>query len=336
MRQRTSSFKSWKILVISYIGGSCSVLKTTQMHMDAESKPWKSVLRKSTSSLPPLAQVPSGGRAIKSVIWGQTLNTVLMSLNRASWEHTVLGREVKKLIAQAPLPWNSPEKNTGVGSHSLLQGIFPTQGLNPGLPCCRWILYCLSPRGRRRCCLICFSKVARTLRGMWKAMPRSELTGCAERVWRSDHWAGLSECLSDKAKVGRTGRERDWVCERTSVWGRWGWGGEMWLVEARCTWSWRAVGSGISLPEPTATGLPRYLSSKEPAYQCRRCGLHHWVRKIPWGRKWQPTPVSCLENSMDGGAWQAIYSMGSQRVRPDWATKPPPPPTSTARDGSVS
>ena len=31
-------------------------------------------------------------------------------------------------------PWNSLGKNTGVGSHSLLQGIFPTQGLNPG-PC---------------------------------------------------------------------------------------------------------------------------------------------------------------------------------------------------------
>ena len=31
-------------------------------------------------------------------------------------------------------PWNSPSKNTGVGCHFLLQGIFPTQGLNPGLP----------------------------------------------------------------------------------------------------------------------------------------------------------------------------------------------------------
>ena len=31
-------------------------------------------------------------------------------------------------------PWNSPGQNTGVGSRSLLQGIFPTQGLNPGLP----------------------------------------------------------------------------------------------------------------------------------------------------------------------------------------------------------
>ena len=41
-------------------------------------------------------------------------------------------------------PWNSPGQNTGVGSHSLLQGIFQTQGLNPGLSHCRWILYKLS------------------------------------------------------------------------------------------------------------------------------------------------------------------------------------------------
>ena len=41
-------------------------------------------------------------------------------------------------------PWNSPGKNTGVGSHSLLQGNFPTQGSNLGLPPCRWILYQLS------------------------------------------------------------------------------------------------------------------------------------------------------------------------------------------------
>ena len=35
-------------------------------------------------------------------------------------------------------------QNTGVGSISLLRGIFPTQGLNSGLPHCRWILYHLS------------------------------------------------------------------------------------------------------------------------------------------------------------------------------------------------
>ena len=41
-------------------------------------------------------------------------------------------------------PWNSPGQYTGVGSISLLQGIFPTQGSNPGLPHCRQILYQLS------------------------------------------------------------------------------------------------------------------------------------------------------------------------------------------------
>ena len=40
--------------------------------------------------------------------------------------------------------WNSPGKNTGVCSHSLLQGIFPTQGSNPGLLYCRQTLYGLS------------------------------------------------------------------------------------------------------------------------------------------------------------------------------------------------
>ena len=41
-------------------------------------------------------------------------------------------------------PWNSPGQNTGVGSLSLLQGIFPTKGSNPGLQHCRRILYQLS------------------------------------------------------------------------------------------------------------------------------------------------------------------------------------------------
>ena len=42
---------------------------------------------------------------------------------------------------------DSPGKNTGMGCHALLQGIFPTQGLNPGLPHCRQTLYHLSYQG---------------------------------------------------------------------------------------------------------------------------------------------------------------------------------------------
>ena len=45
---------------------------------------------------------------------------------------------------------DSPGKNAGVGCHSFLQGIFPTQGLNPGLPHCRWILYQLNHQGSSR------------------------------------------------------------------------------------------------------------------------------------------------------------------------------------------
>ena len=63
-------------------------------------------------------------------------------------------KEVKVKVAQSCLtfcdPWNSPGKVTGVGSLSLLHGIFPTQGLNPGLPHCRLILYQLSHKGSLR------------------------------------------------------------------------------------------------------------------------------------------------------------------------------------------
>ena len=46
--------------------------------------------------------------------------------------------------------WNSPGQNTGVGSRSFLQRIFPTQGLNPGLPHWKRIFYQLSHEGSPR------------------------------------------------------------------------------------------------------------------------------------------------------------------------------------------
>ena len=51
-------------------------------------------------------------------------------------------------------PWNYPGKNTGGGCHSLLQGIFLTQGLNLGLPHCRKSLYPLNHQGSHNRCLI--------------------------------------------------------------------------------------------------------------------------------------------------------------------------------------
>ena len=55
-------------------------------------------------------------------------------------------------------PWNFPGENTRVGSHSLLQGIFPTQGSSPGLPHCRWILYQLNHKGSPYMIYVCVYK----------------------------------------------------------------------------------------------------------------------------------------------------------------------------------
>ena len=41
-------------------------------------------------------------------------------------------------------------------------------------------------------------------------------------------------------------------------------------------------------------GLPRWCSGKESTCQCRRCRFNPWVGKIPWSRKWQPTPTLFL------------------------------------------
>ena len=55
--------------------------------------------------------------------------------------------ESRSLVSDSIRPWDSPGHNTGVGSLSLLQGVFPTQGVNPGLPQCRRVLYQLSHQG---------------------------------------------------------------------------------------------------------------------------------------------------------------------------------------------
>ena len=72
------------------------------------------------------------------------------------------------------------------------------------------------------------------------------------------------------------------------------------------------------------SGLTRWFSGKESAClwrRHRRHGFNPWMGKIPWRRKWQPTPV-CLPGEFPwteepGG----LRPMGSQRVRHDWATE---------------
>ena len=52
--------------------------------------------------------------------------------------------------------------------------------------------------------------------------------------------------------------------------------------------------------------FPSWCSGKESACQCRRCGFDPWVRKVPWNRKWQPTPVFLPGKFHGQRIWQAI------------------------------
>ena len=68
-------------------------------------------------------------------------------------------------------------------------------------------------------------------------------------------------------------------------------------------------------------GLPWWLSGKESAYQCRKCGFDPWVRKILWRRKWQPTSVF-LPGKSHGQRSLAGYSpWDHKRVGHDLVTK---------------
>ena len=83
-------------------------------------------------TLPPVAQEES------TYMWKWRVSCLVMS--DSLWSH---GLQPTRLLC----PWDFSGKNTGVGSHSLLQGIFPTQGLNLGLLHSRQILDHLSHQG---------------------------------------------------------------------------------------------------------------------------------------------------------------------------------------------
>ena len=79
-----------------------------------------------------------------------TSDIILYSQNRILSSYSDIYSESRSIISntlQSCGPWNSPGQNTGMGCLSLLQGIFPTQGSNPGLLHCRQILYQLSHQG---------------------------------------------------------------------------------------------------------------------------------------------------------------------------------------------
>ena len=76
---------------------------------------------------------------------GKVMSLLFNTLSR--FTIAFLPRSKHLIILLLLCPWNSPGKNTRVGSHPLLQGILSMQGSNPGLPHCRQILYRSSHQG---------------------------------------------------------------------------------------------------------------------------------------------------------------------------------------------
>ena len=69
--------------------------------------------------------------------------------------------------------------------------------------------------------------------------------------------------------------------------------------------------------------LPRCLTDKESAFQCRRHGFDPWARKISWRRKWQPTPVSLPakshgQSSLAGHPAYLTYMQNTSCKMPGW------------------
>ena len=95
------------------------------------------------------------GSSLHGILQARVLEWVAISFSRGSSQprdrtqvSSIPGRCFHGLqLSRLLCPWNSPSKNTGVGCHSLLQGIFLARGLNPGLPYCRQILYHMNHQG---------------------------------------------------------------------------------------------------------------------------------------------------------------------------------------------
>ena len=68
----------------------------------------------------------------------------------------------------------------------------------------------------------------------------------------------------------------------------------------------------------TISGFPGGASSRESACKCRRCGFDPWIGKIPWSRKWQPTPVF-LHGKFHGKRSLGGYIQWGHTVGQAWA-----------------
>jgi len=90
-----------------------------------------------------------------------------------------------EVATQVPLSMDSPGRNTGVGCHFLLQGIFLTQGLNPHPPALAGGFFTTEPPGKPRCCVLSCLRLSVT---PWTEAHQGPLS---MEFSRQEYWSGL-------------------------------------------------------------------------------------------------------------------------------------------------
>ena len=136
------------------------------------------------------------------------------------------------------------------------------------------------------------------------------------KIWCFHCWGPrFNPCLGNQDPISFAGSaEKKRNAEFHTLPQTWGWSPTIWFKEPFTwfshtsvwkpllssygpqVWSWPSSISVIYrlVKKITISGLPRWFSGKSillPVREKRRCGFDPWVRKIPWRRKWQPTPV---------------------------------------------
>ena len=178
-------------------------------------------------------------------------------------------------------PWNSPGQNAGVDNHSILQGIFPTQGSNPGLRHCRRVRFQLSHKGSLRIL-------------EWVAYPFSSRSSRPRNLTRVS-------CIAGRFFTSWATREAHIVSKEYFYW---------FTIEQAFNKDILCMGfpGGASGKESDACHCRRH----------KRWGFDPWVGKIPRRRIWQPTPVFLPGKIPWTEEPGGLPSMGSQRVGHDW------------------
>ena len=129
-------------------GGWCGWWPATILHVSPVAQSCLTLCNPITEACQ--ASLPSslGSFNLRSLTWQKTLSSLLW-VSEVPQSCLTLCDPMDCSLTRFLRPWHDvPGKNTGVGCHFLLQEIFLTQGLNPGLPHCMQTLYGLSHQGR--------------------------------------------------------------------------------------------------------------------------------------------------------------------------------------------